>query len=364
MGILRFMQIYLVRLNLDIKEKDIAKSFRFNVAAEEIKSLSNQNNKIVVLAHRGRPNGFDKKLSLKSFAPLLSKSTGKKITFLRKLSDAKKIIEKAPGGSVFLLENLRFEKGERNNSAEFAKKLADLGNKYINNDFATSHRSSASLTTITKYISSKNGEVVINETRALTKAMRNPKKPLVLIMGGAKIEDKAGTIKKLLPKASAVLLGGGVANTFMAANGFDIKNSLYERGMVKEAKKLSKNKKIVLPIDLAIDGNAIFDIGPETAKKYTEIIKKAGTIIWAGPMGKIEDKNFRRGNDAIARAVLRNKKANVIIGGAETLYSLPIKIKKQKQGNVLFSTAGSAMLQFLAGREMPAIEAAGGKRKS
>ena len=128
--------------------------------------------------------------------------------------------------------------------------------------------------------------------------------------------------------------------------------------MVRSAKALLKSKKIIYPVDFSVKGNAILDIGPETIKRYTGIIKSARTIIWAGPMGKFEDKEFRRGNDAIGRAVLRNKKAKIIIGGADTLSSLPIRIKSQKQGNILFSTGGSAMLQFLAGKRMPAIEAA------
>ena len=351
------MRTYLVRLNLDIKEKNIRNALRFRVASLTIKSLSKPSNKIVVLAHRGRPKKFDKSLSLKPFASLLSKSTSKKVLFISKIADAKQKIDEARGGSVFLLENLRFEKGERENSEKFARVLAELGDEYINNDFATSHRSSPSTIGITKFIPSKNGEIIKNEIKALEKAAKKPARPLVLIMGGAKIEDKAGTIKELLPKTSKVLLGGGVANTFLAASGVDVRKSLYEPEMVRSAKALLKSKKIIYPVDFSVKGNAILDIGPETIKRYTGIIKSARTIIWAGPMGKFEDKEFRRGNDAIGRAVLRNKKAKIIIGGADTLSSLPIRIKSQKQGNILFSTGGSAMLQFLAGKKMPAIAA-------
>ena len=352
------MRTYLVRLNLDIKEKNIRNALRFKAASLSIKALSRPNNKVVVLAHRGRPTKFDKPLSLRPFASLLSKSTGKKVVFIDRVAGAKKKIDGARGGSVFLLENLRFEKGERENSEKFARTLAALGDEYIMNDFATSHRSSPSTTGITKYIPSRNGEIVRNEIEALEKATKKPARPLVLIIGGAKIEDKAGTIKRLLPKTNYVLLGGGVGNTFLAASGVDVKKSLYEKGMVKSAKSLLRSRKIVYPVDFAVKGNAILDIGPETIKRYAKIIKSARTIIWAGPMGKFEDKEFRNGNDEIGKAVLRNKKAKIIIGGVDTLSSLPVRIKSQKQGNILFSTGGSAMLQFLAGKKMPAIEAA------
>ena len=351
------MRTYLVRTNLDIKEKKITKTLRFKVAVDSIKSMSDKNNKIVILSHRGRPNGHEKSLSLKPFAVLLSKEAGKKINFIAKLDNAEKLIKNAGGGSVFLLENLRFNKGEVKNNLRFAKKLANLGDTYINNDFATSHHKAASLVAITKYIPSKQGEIVRYETKALTKAKRDSKKPFVLIIGGVKIKDKASTIKKLLPKVDYVLLGGGVGNTFLKARGVNIGKSLYEPGLVKKIKRLARNKKIRLPTDHVVEKNKILDIGPDTREEYAKIISEASTIVWAGPMGKFEEKRFSRGNEAIAKAILKNKKAHIVIGGAETVYSLPINIKKQHRDNVFFSTAGGAMLHFLADKKLPALEA-------
>jgi len=349
---------YLVRINLDIKEeKKAEETLRFKVASDVIKSLSKNNNKVVILSHMDRPTSFKKAFSLKRFTGLLSKATGRKIVFIPKIEGAKEIINNGPNGTVFLLENLRFWPGERKNSTRFAKKLADLGDVYINNDFATSHHKAASLVAITRYLPSREGEVVKNEVKVLTKALKNPKKPFVLVVGGAKIRDKTSTIRNLLPKVDAVLLGGGVGSTFLKASGVNIKRSLYEPELVKKIKRLAGHKKIRLPKDHIEEKNKFLDIGPETRKEYAKIIGSAKTIVWGGPLGKIEERKFAGGNNAIAKAVLRNKRAHIVIGGAQTVYSLPIEVKKQHKGNVFFSTAGGAMLYFLAGKKLPALAA-------
>lgn len=351
------MRTYLVRINLDIKGKKPADTLRFKVAVGVIKSLSKKNNKVVILTHRGRPNGAEKRLSTKPLASMLSKALGKKVIFLPDIDSAKERISKKGGGVIFLLENLRFFPGEIKNSLSFAKKLAELGDVYINNDFATSHRKSASSIAITRFIPSNRGEILASETRELNKIIKSRKRPVVLIVGGAKIRDKGGVIKKFIRDADSILLGGGVANTFMKARGVDIKKSLYEPIMLKKIRHLSKNKKITTPTDNVFEKGAILDIGPKTINEYKKVIKEAGTIIWAGPMGVFEKKKFAKGSTAIARAVLNNKKASTVIGGAETVSSLPIKVDKQKMGNIFFSTGGGAMLHFLSGRKLPALEA-------
>ena len=264
------MKTILVRINLDIKEKKITDTLRFKVAVDSIKSLSKGNNKVVILSHIDRPTSFNKALSLKPFAHLLSKAIGKKIIFIPKIDGAKEKIEKAPNGAVFLLENLRFWPGERKNSTRFAKKLANLGDVYINNDFATSHHKAASLVAITKYLPSREGDIVKNEVKALTKALKKPKQPFVLIIGGAKIKDKTSTIKKLLPKVDTVLLGGGVGNTFLKAAGANIRQSLHEPELVKKIKSLARHKKIKLPRDNVEEKRKLLDIGPETRKEYAK----------------------------------------------------------------------------------------------
>jgi phosphoglycerate kinase len=353
------MTIYLIRINLDIKNKPFKDALRFKVACEIIKSLSRGTNKIVLLSHRGNPKDKEKDLSLKPFAVALSKEVGKKINFIPhfKFDDIRKQINNAKGGSVFLLENLRYLNGEKENGRELSKQLASLGDKYINNDFATSHRKNASLFGITNFIPSSIGQVIKNEIYALSSATKKIKHPAVLIIGGAKAKDKISTIDHLLPKVDHVLLGGRPANIFLKLRGADIGSSAYEKDLIKKIKNLATKIKIITPYDWVTEKNAIFDIGPKTLEDYCQIIKDARTIIWNGPMGMFEKKRFSNGTSTIARAVLNNKRANIIIGGVETVSSLPIRPTKQKMSHIFISTGGGAMLHFLAGEKLPAIEA-------
>ncbi len=353
------MKTYLVRLNLDIKEKDYTEALRFKVAASAIKSISDKNNKVVILSHAGRPSRRDMHSSLKKFAPALSKEVGKKVVFIPnfRFRRIKQEIDSSPGGTIFLLENLRFLPSERNNSAALSKKLASLGDVYINNDFATSHRKSASIVGITRYIPSEMGDVLKEEIKALTKASEAPKEPFVLVVGGAKVKDKVGTIKHLLPRVDYVLLGGGAGNTLLKARGIDIGKSLYEASIVKKVKNISRSEKVFTPIDYVTEKGKILDIGPKTRNLYSYIISEARTIVWAGPMGVVERKKFSKGTEEIAEAIFKNKKAHTIIGGAETVSGLPRKITKQDNGNVFVSTGGGAMLHFLAGETPVAVKA-------
>jgi len=242
------MKTLLVRINLDIEEKDFEKALRFQVAAQTIRKLSKDNNKIVILTHRGRPKKYEEHLSMKPFVGALSMKVGKKVAFIPDINAAEREIKRAPGGTIFMLENLRFYPGENQNSLLFASKLAALGDEYINNDFATAHRRGSSLVAITKFMPSKMGEIIENEVKFLSRAIKNPKHPFVLIIGGAKIKTKASTIKSLLQHSDTVLLGGAVGNTFIKARGEDIGNSLYEPRMIRKIKRLAKNKKIITAV--------------------------------------------------------------------------------------------------------------------
>jgi len=243
------MKTLLVRINLDIEEKDFERTLRFQVAVPIIKKLSKDNNRIVILTHKGRPKQYEEHLSMEPFTGALSKKVGKKVIFIPDINTAERKVKGAPGGTIFMLENLRFYPGENQNSLLFASKLAALGDEYINNDFATSHRKMSSLVAITKFIPSKMGEIIKNEVKFLSGAVRSPKHPFVLIIGGAKIKTKASTIKNLLQHADTVLLGGAVGNTFIKARGEDIGKSLYEPRMIRKIKKLAKNKKIITAVD-------------------------------------------------------------------------------------------------------------------
>jgi len=339
-----------------------------------IKFLIDRGARVVILSHRGRPKtqiSADSQrksaFTLKPFAKILSKLLKRPVQFidlnLRK-SDFLKLrnkIENFPPGSIFLLENLRFLPEEEKNDKKFAQRLALLGDFYVNDAFSVSHRAHASVVAITQFLPSYVGLALENELKKLNQVMKSPKKPLIIIIGGAKISDKIGVIKNFLKKANCILTGGGVANTFFAAQKLPVGQSLYEETMIPLARQLLKSKKIILPIDSVVSKGAILDIGPKTIKKYTNMIKSAATIVWNGPMGYIENKKFRKGTGEIAKAIIKSR-AFAVIGGGETT-SIMSKVKGQKS-KVFISTGGGAMLEYLAGKKLPGIEALKYRRKS
>jgi len=370
-------EICLLRIDLNIQNEDLrgiknglkqAIPFRIKAILPTIKFLIDRGARVVILSHRGRPNPPKlgdykpqitnyKELTLKPFVGIFSKLLKQKVIFadLNSINTTK--IKNSKPGSIFLLENLRFFKGEEENNAAFAEKLAKLGTFYVNDAFAVSHRKNASVAAITKFLPSYAGFQLEKEIENLTAVMKKPKKPLIIVMGGAKISDKIGLIKNFVKKTDAFLTGGGIANTFLAALGMPVGESLYEKNMIPEARKILKEapKKIFLPIDFVLDKKKILDIGPKTAELYSKKIQSAKTIIWNGPMGKFEDKKFAQGTYKIAKAILQNKKAKIIIGGGETLASLQTKNYKL-QINVFLSTGGGAMLEYLSGLKLPGIE--------
>ncbi len=347
--------VYLLRISLDIENsRGLSHSSRLKTAIRTIKLLSRKSNKIVILAHRGRPQRREANLSLKNFQPLLSKALKKKVVFFKEFDFkvVKEQISKAPGGTIFLLENLRFLSGEMKNDSHLAKQLAGLGDIYTNDDFPTSHRENSSNVGLSKILPSRLGPNFRKELINLNK-IKNPKKPLILIIGGVKIADKISVIKNLLPKAKYILLGGGVANTFLKAEGFDINKSVYDKEFVGLAKRLIRNKKIILPIDCKVSKGQILDIGPRTINYYRKLINQANTVVWNGPMGLFEKSGFAEGSHAIAKTVAESK-AFTVVGGGQT-GEIITKLKlEEKIGFV--STGGGAMLKYLAGKKLPALK--------
>lgn len=318
-------------LRLDFNTED---NWRMDASLPTIKFLLAKSKSVVILSHKGRPEGFNESLSLRPIVKILSRKLGKRVIFIPhfRFKEIGELIRSFPKGSLFLLENLRFIRGEAENNSVLAEHLSGLGDVYVNDAFAVSHRANASIVAITEYLPSYAGLELEMEIEQLSHAIKKPKKPLVVILGGLKIEDKLRVTDNLKSKTSAFLVGGALDG--------------------KIIEKL-KNSKLVLPVDLKKDGNAIRDIGPETVKEFCKIIKTANTVIWNGPLGDIRDKRFQEGTLKIAKCI--TSKEFTIVGGGETVMFLKKKKFDKKMGFI--STGGGAMLDFLAGKKLPGIEA-------
>jgi len=341
-------------VRLDFNTEDDS---RMRAALPTLKLLLKYAKALVVLSHKGRPLGFQKQFSLERSAQNLSGLLDKKVTFIKEFNfdSARRAVAEAPPKSVFVLENLRFVSMEKDEDVSFAKNLASLGDYYVNEAFAVSHRANASVTTITKYLPSYAGLGLEKEIENLGKVMKKPEQPLVVVLGGAKSADKLAMMKYFKAKASSFLVGGALANTLLYLQGTDIGTSLFDPDVNKMIKNLSSYKNIVLPTDFRREGTKILDIGPNSEKLFASKIKEARTIIWNGPMGLIERENFKEGTFAIALAIAANKKAFRLVGGGETVMMLKEADLYDEMNFV--STGGGAMLEFLAGKKLPGIEA-------
>ncbi|MEK7212702.1 MAG: phosphoglycerate kinase [Patescibacteria group bacterium] len=353
-------------LRLDFNAED---EWRMRAVLPTIKLLLRSGARILVVSHRGRPAfvktsagkpaGFDKKLSLCRDAATLGRMLGKKVGFLPKFdfTAIKKTLNGSSAGSVFVLENIRFLKGEETKAPELARKLAGLGDYYVNDAFAVCHRPDDSVARIEKFLPSYAGLELEKEIETLSRVMKNPRQPLVLIIGGAKAHDKLGMLRYFKKKADKFLMGGVSANTLLKLRGTDVGKSKVDEvdGDYRALRRFVRHPKVVLPVDYRKDRDMILDIGPKTVQMYVKIIRRARTIIWSGPMGLIEKKKFAAGNLAVARAVARNRRAFALTGGGETVTFL--KQRKLDKKFSFISTGGSAMLEFLAGKKLPGIVA-------
>jgi len=343
-------------LRLDFNTED---DWRMRTEFPTIKLLLNVASKVVIISHHGRPKGVEKALSLKKKAKMLAKLMRQKVIVIpgsdfRKI---KKIIEKSPMGSLFLLENLRFNAGEEKNDRAFAKKLASLADFYVNDAFAVSHRADASVAAITRFLPSYAGLELEREIDFLSRVMKKPKRPLVFVVGGAKAADKLDAIHYFYKKADWFLLGGGLANTILTLRGVDIKASVRDTDKkdVRELAYFSRASRVLSPTDFVWHGKAIWDIGPKTAAAYAKKIASAKTILWSGPLGLIEKPRYAHGSVAIAKAIAKNRRALSVTGGGETVMFLK-KYRLDKAFSFI-STGGGAMIDFLAGKKLPGIEA-------
>lgn len=374
-----------VDFNVPLVNGKVSDETRIKQALPTIEYLLKNKAKVVLLSHLGRPKGQAVEgLKLDPIAVRLSELLKKKVA---KADDcvgdsAKKIIKNLKEGEVVLLENTRFYSEEKENNLEFAKKLANFGDVFVQEAFGAIHRAHASTVGIAKFLPTVAGLLVEKEVMELEKVFQNPSKPLVFIVGGAKIDTKLGILKKFSEIADTILVGGGLANTFLAAEGYSIGESLYEEDKLELAQDIlmtasAAGCKFVLPNDVicadaevelsektpvldlradAVPFNLkILDIGKRTQRQYAEIIKKAGTVIWNGPLGLFEMTPFSSGTKAVANACAENS-ATTILGGGDTLEALKrFQISPEKFTHI--STGGGAMLEFLEGKKLPGLEA-------
>lgn len=364
----------------------VTEDSRIRKALPTIKYLHEKGAKLILMSHYGRPEGkVVDEFRLDPIVPVISKFMNRKV---RKLDDCigpavTKAVKNMKNGDIILLENTRFYPGEEENKMSFAKSLASLGEIFVNDGFGVLHRAHASTAGIAKYLPSYMGLLVENEINVLSHLLAEPHRPYTIIFGGAKIKDKIGLIRKFLSKADYILVGGGLANTFLAATGYDVGQSLYERDKIKVAQEImlqaEKSKvKFLLPEDVVVastpndkaitmdipaedvEGDMkIFDIGKKTIEKYCKIIEKSKTIFWNGPVGLYEYKPFEKGTQAIATAIAKNK-GTTVVGGGDSVDALK-RFKFHEKHFTHISTGGGASLEFLEGKELPGIKVLIGK---
>ena len=361
--------------NVPMKNSEITDDTRITATLSTLKQILETGSKIIIMSHLGRPEEgrYDETFSLMPIAKSLSDHLGVEVPLIKDWVNG---IEMSRH-QIVLCENVRFEKGEINNDDELSRKMAKLCQIYINDAFATAHRAQASTHGVAKYASvSAAGPLLINELKALTKALRKPAKPIVAIIGGAKISTKLTILETLFERVDKLILGGGIVNTFLKAAGYEIGKSLYEPNLVKIAGKLieqaEKNNCVIpLPVDVVTGENfdentiaktksineieendIIMDVGPKTIKQLNEIILKAKTIVWNGPLGVFEFKQFSQGTKNLAKAIATSN-AYSIAGGGDTIAAIS-KFKVEKNISYI-STGGGAFLEFLEGKKLPAI---------
>ena len=373
-----------VDFNVPIEDGKVADSTRIDAAVPTLKAILAEKPKaLILMSHLGRPKGEpDPTYSLKPTVPVLADRLGVDVAFADDcIGDvAKQAVASLPDGGVLILENTRFHKEEKENDPAFAKQLAELGDVYVNDAFGSAHRAHASTEGVAQYLPAVAGLLMEKEIEFLGNALADPKHPFVAILGGAKVSDKIGVIDNLLAKADLILIGGGMANTFFAAQGIEMGDSLVEADALDTARDLLKKagSKLVLPVDSvtadAFDAGAktrvvktsetsveagwqALDIGPQTVTLFQGKLVDAQLVVWNGPMGVFEMEPFAKGTDAIAQTLAdrASKGATVIIGGGDSASAINKAGLADKVTHV--STGGGASLEMLEGKTLPGLAA-------
>lgn len=375
----------LVRCDFNVpmdENRNITDNRRIVAALPTIQYLLEQNCKIILMSHLGRPKGeFKPEFSLAPVAKELSKLLGKEVIMAKDVigEDAENKANNLKDGEILLLENVRFHREETDNDPEFAKKLASYAEIFVNDAFGTAHRAHASTEGVTKFLPAVSGFLIEKELEFLGNALENPKRPFVAILGGAKVSDKIGVIDSLLEKVDTLMIGGGMAYTFFKAQGYEVGNSLCEVDkcdLALELMEKAKNKgvKMLLPVDTKVgkefkpdtesktvawteipEGWEGFDIGEKTIAMFEKELDNAKTVIWNGPVGLFEFDQFAIGTNAIAQKLATLSDAVTIIGGGDSAAAVEKAGLANKMSHV--STGGGASLEFLEGKKLPGIEA-------
>ena len=370
-----------VDFNVPMQNGVITDDKRIRAALPSIQYLADQGGRVILMSHFGRPKGqVNETMRLDPIAKRLGELLGKPV---QKVDDCigpevKKAVDALEDGDVLVLENVRFYAEEEKNDPEFAKALASLGDIFVNDAFGTAHRAHASTTGVADYLPAVSGFLMEKELEFLGGALDNPKRPFVAILGGAKVKDKIGVIEALLDKADTLIIGGGMAYTFFKAQGFEIGNSLLDPDrldfcldIIKKAKE--KGVELLFPVDIVVGRERAedtehkvvgyqempadwegLDSGPKTTELFSEVVKKAGTVVWNGPMGVFEMEAFAAGTRGLAQA-LADSSAISIIGGGDSAAAVEQMGLAAQMTHV--STGGGASLEFLEGKVLPGVAA-------
>ena len=362
-------------LNVPVQSGVVTSDARIRAALPTIRYALDQNAKVFILSHLGRPEEgkYDESLSLAPVATRLSELLGKPVQLRKDWLDG----VDCPAGSAVLCENVRFNKGEKKDDEKLARKMAELCDVFVMDAFGTAHRAEASTHGVAKFAKvACAGPLLVGELEALETALDKPARPLVAIVGGSKVSTKLTVLESLLEKVDKLIVGGGIANTFLAATGVNVGKSLHEGEMLDVARRLmtkakEKGTEIPLPTDVVVakefaatahadvrtvhdvrSDEMILDIGPDTADRFSELVQSAGTIIWNGPVGVFEFEQFGEGTRAISLAIARSK-AFSLAGGGDTLAA--IEKYNIEDGISYISTGGGAFLEFVEGKTLPAV---------
>jgi phosphoglycerate kinase len=374
----------LVRVDYNVSFKkdgsgEINDDTRIKNSLPSLKLLLQNKNRLILMSHLGKPKGRDTAFSMKPVAERLQEYLPDfHVTLVDDFMSPGEIFAQQSEKDILVLENTRFYEGEKKNDPEFSKKLAGLADVFVSDAFGSVHRAHASVVGVASYLPSYGGLLLKQEVKSILQAIENPRRPVVAIIAGAKISTKIGLIERLMEIADSVLIGGAMTNNFLKAQGREIGKGLIEEEFVEEAKRLLQSpnapKKLTLPVDRRIGRtddtgtepvvkkvtgitpeDETLDIGPETEKIYADIISKAATTIWNGPVGYFENPRFAGGSLAIFHAIVANPEAVSVVGGGDTLAVIK---KQQDKGKIThISTGGGAMLELIEKGTLPGIEA-------